>query len=189
MPTLLEILCDMTPKNCLFGRTCAILLCIEPIFGLHTAHFQSCWPHKSKNLCCIPLVSVLTNILWCMQHKFELWSNMWKSPKAQDWVLGHITERCAAQNWTIQPYFEPWQYESERQAAQIFRFLEASATKNGRYAAQNRLYIQHKGEHWAVLKMASKQHWNKCPDNQNCSIIHWSTHLLTALFWAKEMIL
>ena len=70
--TLLEILCVMTPKICLFGRTCAIPLCIEPIFGLYTARFQSCWPHKSKYLCCIPLVSVLINKLWCMQHKFEL---------------------------------------------------------------------------------------------------------------------
>ena len=180
----------MTPKICLLGRTCAILLCIEPIFGLYTARFQSCWPHKSKYLCCIPLVSVLINKLWCMQHKFELfWAIYGKRDGIRLSVGPHRWALCSTKLKYSAPYFEPWQYETERQAAQIFRFLEASATKNGRYAAQNRLYIQHKGEHWAVLKMASKQHWNKCPDNQNCSIIHWSTHLLTALFWAKEMIL
>ena len=70
-------------------------------------------------------------------------------------MLGHISERCAAQNWTIQPYFEPWRYETKRQAAQIIQISEANATENGRYAAQNWLYVQHKGEHWAVLKMAS----------------------------------
>ena len=105
-------------------------------------------------------------------HAAQIWTvkQYVKSVTAQDWVLGHITKRCAAQNWSIQPYFEPWQYETELQAAR----LRPEQHKTERLITVHVSDQQHKGGPWAVLKMVSRQHWNKCPDNQNCSIIHYS---------------